>query len=98
MRNSDKAEMLNQEEKEYGGNKGILKYPMPRLDAGLWREGTGPASYAQENQHLQGGLGVWHDDLSGISRSFNRFSSPATQWLEWDETCLEAEDVVAYVQ
>lgn len=69
MRNSDKAEMLNWEEKEYGGNKGILKYTMPRLDAGLWREGTGPASCAQENQHLQGGLGVWNDDLSGISRS-----------------------------
>ena len=43
MRNSDKAEMLKQEEKEYGGKKGILRYTMPRLDAGLWSEGTGPA-------------------------------------------------------
>lgn len=52
MRNSDKAEMLNWEEKEYGGNKGILKYTMPRLDAGLWREGTGPASCAQEKTSI----------------------------------------------
>lgn len=83
MRNSDKAEMLNREEKEYVGNKGILKYTMPRLDTGLWREGAGPASCAQENQHLQGGLGVWHDDLSGISRSLA--ASPPQRPSGWNE-------------